>query len=195
MPQPRTPLVRGLLKRWGVPLICNAPELVQVTVTEPIPLTPMTGFPLVMKEWGYFQAQKIGNGYLGSTKAVAQTMRFERRNPNVDLSVPIWLNADGVEAVDVSVAPLSFVQRTQEVIKYVPSGDVDESFTFIGLVTPITTKVLAELRGLGISGDLTIKSTLRTFKLNDTITFESELYSVSQILPLAHYTRLTVVKA
>ena len=195
MPQPRTPLVRNLLKRWGVPLICNAPELVQVTVKELIPLTPMTGSPNVMKEWGYFQAQKTGSKYLGSTRDVTLTIRFERANPNVNLEIPIWLNADGVAVVDENVAPLDFVQRTQDVIKYKPEGGVDESFTFIGVVTPINAKVLAELRGLDISGDFTVKSTLKTFKLNDTITFEGDLYKVSHVLPLAHYTRLTMVKA
>ena len=195
MPQPRTPLVRNLLKRWGVPLICNAPELVQVTVKEPIPLTPLAGFPNVMKEWGYFQAEKTGSKYLGSTREVTLTMRFERSNPTVNLNIPVWLNADGVEVVDKEIAPLDFVQRTQDVIKYEPEGNVDESFSFIGVVTPINAKVLAELRDLGISGDFTVKSTLRTFKLNDTITFEGELYNVSHVLPLAHYTRLTMVKA
>lgn len=195
MPQPRTPLVRNLLKRWGVPLICNAPELVQVTVQEPIPLTPLAGFPNVMKEWGYFQAQKLGSKYAGSTRAVTLTIRFEKANPTVDLSTPIWLNADGVAVVDETVAPLSFVQRTQDVIKYEPESGLDESFTFIGVVTPINAKVLAELRGLGISGDFMVKSTLRTFKLNDTITFEGDLYNVSHVLPLAHYTRLTMVKS
>ena len=195
MAQPRTPLVRNLLKRWGVPLICNAPELVQVTVKELIPLTPMTGSPNVMKEWGYFQAQKVGSKYQGSTREITLTMRFARANPTIDLSVPVWLNSDGVAVADETIAPLDFVQRTQDVIKYEPESGLDESFTFIGVVTPINSKVLAELRGLGISGDLLIKSTLRTFKINDTITFEGELYKVSHLLPLAHYTRLTVVKA
>ena len=195
MAQPRTPLIRSLIKRWGVPLICNAPELVQVTVKELIPLTPMAGFPNVMKEWGYFQAQKVGSKYLGSTREITLTMRFERANPTVNLEIPIWLNAQGIAVVDETIAPLDFVQRTQDVINYVPESGLDESFTFLGVVTPMNAKVMAELRGLDITGDFTVKSTLRTFKIDDTITFEGELYKVSHILPLAHYSRLTVVKS